>query len=451
MTSSVGLLMDTPSSTVVSQFLSGSVMFDVVENTTSARLAPFMGDANDSNITGTPDHSVVAAGGSGVAGAGDAVLSIAVPLPEAVATVLVLSAIVAGTVFGNVLVVLAIFTYRPLRSVQNMFIVSLAVADIAVALLVMPFNVAYSIMGRWVFGLHMCELWLTCDVLCCTASILNLCAIALDRYWAIHDPINYAQKRTLRRVLLSIVLVWAISALISVPPLIGWNDWPEQFDETSPCQLTEERGYVLYSATGSFFAPLLIMTIVYFKIYLATRRRLRKRAKAVAATLQVKPSALQSLPPAAHENSSADSPQTEQSPIDPDMDSVTAIRTDDVPDVRGKTQQNGGNGAARLGPCRASPNVKQYMEERQRISLSKERRAARVLGIVMGVFVLCWLPFFLMYVILPFCPQCSIAPKTVNFITWLGYVNSALNPVIYTVFNNDFRKAFLKILCRRRS
>ncbi|XP_075545465.1 putative G-protein coupled receptor No18 [Dermacentor variabilis] len=451
MTSSVGLLMDTPSSTVVSQFLSGSVMFDVVENTTSSGLAPFMVDTNDSNITGTPDHSVVAAGGSGVAGAGDAVLSIAVPLPEAVATVLVLSAIVAGTVFGNVLVVLAIFTYRPLRSVQNMFIVSLAVADIAVALLVMPFNVAYSIMGRWVFGLHMCELWLTCDVLCCTASILNLCAIALDRYWAIHDPINYAQKRTLRRVLLSIVLVWAISALISVPPLIGWNDWPEQFDETSPCQLTEERGYVLYSATGSFFAPLLIMTIVYFKIYLATRRRLRKRAKAVAATLQVKPSALQSLPPAAHENSSADSPQTEQSPIDPDMDSVTAIRTDDIPDVRGKTQQNGGNGAARLGPCRASPNVKQYMEERQRISLSKERRAARVLGIVMGVFVLCWLPFFLMYVILPFCPQCSIAPKTVNFITWLGYVNSALNPVIYTVFNNDFRKAFLKILCRRRS
>ncbi|KAH7952921.1 hypothetical protein HPB49_002621 [Dermacentor silvarum] len=451
MTSSVGLLMDTPSSTVVSRFLYGSVMFDVDENTTSSRLAPFMGDANDSNITGTPGHPVIGGDGSGVAGGEDAVLSIAVPLPEAVATVLVLSTIVAGTVFGNVLVVLAIFTYRPLRSVQNMFIVSLAVADIAVALLVMPFNVAYSIMGRWVFGLHMCELWLTCDVLCCTASILNLCAIALDRYWAIHDPINYAQKRTLRRVLLSIVLVWAISALISVPPLIGWNDWPEQFDETSPCQLTEERGYVLYSATGSFFAPLLIMTIVYFKIYLATRRRLRKRAKAVAATLQVKPSALHALPPAAHENSSADSPQTEQSPIDPDMDSVTAIRTDDIPEPRGKTQQNGGNGAASLGPCRATPNVKQYMEERQRISLSKERRAARVLGIVMGVFVLCWLPFFLMYVILPFCPQCSIAPKTVNFITWLGYVNSALNPVIYTVFNNDFRKAFLKIICRRRS
>ncbi|CAN8003401.1 unnamed protein product [Ixodes pacificus] len=394
------------------------------------RLDPYPDLLNSTNLTSLATELLDVTLNSGI--------STAVSLPEAIVTVVVLSAIVAGTVFGNVLVVLAIFTYRPLRSVQNMFIVSLAVADIAVALLVMPLNVAYSILGRWVFGLHTCKLWLTCDVLCCTASILNLCAIALDRYWAIHDPINYAQKRTLRRVLLSIVLVWAISALISVPPLIGWNDWPEEFDESSPCQLTEERGYVLYSATGSFFAPMFIMTIVYFKIYLATRRRLRKRAMAVAATLQVK-ATVQIPQPAIHENSSADSPQTEQSPIDPDMDSVTAVKVEEP--LEPKPQLNGG---------RPVPNVKQYMEERQRISLSKERRAARVLGIVMGVFVLCWLPFFLMYVILPFCANCYISTKTVNFITWLGYVNSALNPVIYTVFNNDFRKAFFRILCKRR-
>ncbi|EEC19606.1 G-protein coupled receptor, putative [Ixodes scapularis] len=393
-------------------------------------LDPYPDLLNSTNLTSLATETLDVTLNSGI--------STAVSLPEAIVTVVVLSAIVAGTVFGNVLVVLAIFTYRPLRSVQNMFIVSLAVADIAVALLVMPLNVAYSILGRWVFGLHTCKLWLTCDVLCCTASILNLCAIALDRYWAIHDPINYAQKRTLRRVLLSIVLVWAISALISVPPLIGWNDWPEEFDETSPCQLTEERGYVLYSASGSFFAPMFIMTIVYFKIFLATRRRLRKRAMAVAATLQVK-ATVQIPQPAIHENSSADSPQTEQSPIDPDMDSVTAVKVEEP--LEPKPQLNGG---------RSVPNVKQYMEERQRISLSKERRAARVLGIVMGVFVLCWLPFFLMYVILPFCANCYISTKTVNFITWLGYVNSALNPVIYTVFNNDFRKAFLRILCKRR-
>ncbi|CAL1292795.1 unnamed protein product [Larinioides sclopetarius] len=90
------------------------------------------------------------------------------------------------------------------------------------------------------------------------------------------------------------------------------------------------------------------------------------------------------------------------------------------------------------------------MEQKERICLQKERRAAQVLGIVMGVFVLCWLPFFMMYVILPFCENCYISDDMINFITWLGYMNSALNPVIYTVFNTDFRKSFQRLLCGRR-
>ncbi len=90
----------------------------------------------------------------------------------------------------------------------------------------------------------------------------------------------------------------------------------------------------------------------------------------------------------------------------------------------------------------------QFIEEKQRISLSKERRAARTLGIIMGVFVFCWLPFFLMYVILPFCDSCCPTDKFINFITWLGYINSALNPIIYTIFNLDFRRAFKKLVNR---
>ena len=175
--------------------------------------------------------------------------------------------------------ILSVFSYRPLRIVQNFFIVSLAVADLAVAILVMPFNVAYLILGQWIFGIHLCKLWLTCDVLCCTASILNLCAIALDRFWAITDPINYAQKRTLKRVLATIAGVWVLSGAISSPPLAGWNDWPEELEPGTPCKLTRRKGYVVYSALGSFFVPLLIMSLVYLEIFLATRRRLRERAK----------------------------------------------------------------------------------------------------------------------------------------------------------------------------
>lgn len=151
---------------------------------------------------------------------------LALPEWEAALMTITLSLTILLTIVGNILVILSVFTYKPLRIVQNFFIVSLAVADLTVALLVMPFNVAYSLIDRWVFGFTACKMWLTCDVLCCTASILNLCAIALDRYWAITDPINYAQKRTLRRVVLMIAGVWLLSGLISSPPLIGWNDWP---------------------------------------------------------------------------------------------------------------------------------------------------------------------------------------------------------------------------------
>jgi 5-hydroxytryptamine receptor 1 len=84
-----------------------------------------------------------------------------------------------------------------------------------------------------------------------------------------------------------------------------------------------------------------------------------------------------------------------------------------------------------------------FFEEKQRISLSKERKAARTLAIIMITFVLCWIPFFLLYLILPFCSSCSHPGEFVEVLfVWLGYVNSMLNPVIYTVFNMEFRKAF---------
>lgn len=101
------------------------------------------------------------------------------------------------------------------------------------------------------------------------------------------------------------------------------------------------------------------------------------------------------------------------------------------------------------GNPRLRATVSHYMKQKQKICLARERRAARVLGIVMGVFVVCWLPFFLMYVILPFCESCYVSNRVINLVTWLGYFNSALNPVIYTVFNMDFRRAFIAILCRK--
>jgi 5-hydroxytryptamine receptor 1 len=443
-------------------------------------------------------------------------VALAVPEWEAAITALTLTLIILLTVIGNILVILSVFTYKPLRIVQNFFIVSLAVADLTVALLVLPFSVAVQILGRWEFGIHVCKMWLTCDVLCCTASILNLCAIALDRYWAITDPINYAQKRTLKRVLVMIGVVWALSAVISSPPLIGWNDWPEIFQSGTPCQLTSQQGYVIYSSLGSFFIPLLIMTVVYVKIFIATKRRLRERAMASKLNV-VKISEAQNMSEKeVHNDQDSVSSETNHNehPLLSDgntktkekkkkskkkrkknvgdgslkekfLQKPTIIAEDSVTDIG--DPPSGSQGGSSLNHCgdnhtpptnttAESPKSRneiqmgqapsaisgsipvpqngtnrqvpmyQFIEEKQRISLSKERRAARTLGIIMGVFVVCWLPFFLMYVIVPFCDSCCPSDKLIYFITWLGYINSALNPIIYTIFNMDFRRAFKKLL-----
>ncbi len=384
---------------------------------------------------------------------------------EAVLFATATSACICATIIGNILVILSVFTYKPLKCVANFFIVSLAVSDLAVATLVMPFNVANFIIGRWVFGVLFCNMWLTFDILTCTASILNLCAIAIDRYYAIHDPLMYASKRTLKRVLIIIGLVWGLSAIISIPPLIGWNNSSGSglYDVTTGiCTLTDEKGYVIYSSAGSFYIPLMIMSFVYFNIFRATRRRLRQRANAAAAA---KVAAATGKGLHGKDNPAVDHIAPETSSTETPEEAHNASTHSNL----GNQGKGATNYSQQTDKCNEHPQktttdstapltaandshkeksaVHQFLEEKQRISLSRERRAARTMAIIMGVFVLCWLPFFLMYVIFPFCDSCAHAdPRIINFIVWLGYVNSSLNPVIYTIFNIDFRRAFKRLL-----
>ena len=84
-------------------------------------------------------------------------VELAVPEWEAIITAITLTSIILLTVVGNILVILSVFTHKPLRIVQNFFIVSLAVADLTVAILVLPFSVAVQILGRWEFGAVPCS------------------------------------------------------------------------------------------------------------------------------------------------------------------------------------------------------------------------------------------------------------------------------------------------------
>ncbi|EFO12913.1 hypothetical protein LOAG_15618, partial [Loa loa] len=87
------------------------------------------------------------------------------------------------------------------------------------------------------------------------------------------------------------------------------------------------------------------------------------------------------------------------------------------------------------------------VRQREQISVSKEKRAAKTVAVIIFVFSFCWLPFFCAYVILPFCNSCYIHPKIMQAFVWLGYINSSLNPFLYGILNLEFRRAFEKILC----
>jgi hypothetical protein len=87
------------------------------------------------------------------------------------------------------------------------------------------------------------------------------------------------------------------------------------------------------------------------------------------------------------------------------------------------------------------------MHERQKISLTRERRLSRTLGIIISVFLLCWLPFFVVYLLSAFIDVSEYMQEPLpTLILWLGYINSAVNPLIYTIFNVEFRTAFKRLL-----
>lgn len=79
----------------------------------------------------------------------------------------------------------------------------------------------------------------------------------------------------------------------------------------------------------------------------------------------------------------------------------------------------------------------------------KEKKAALMVGILIGVFVLCWIPFFITELIVPLC-SCDIPPIWKSIFLWLGYSNSFFNPLIYTAFNKNYNNALRNLFSRQR-
>uniref|UniRef100_A0A3Q3IM15 Alpha-2B adrenergic receptor n=1 Tax=Monopterus albus TaxID=43700 RepID=A0A3Q3IM15_MONAL len=429
------------------------------------------------------------------------------------------------TIVGNILVIIAVLTSRSLKGAQNLFLVSLAAADILVATLIIPFSLANELQGYWAFSSIWCEIYLALDVLFCTSSIVHLCAIALDRYLSISQPVSYGAKRSPSRIKAAIIVRW----------------------------------YILYSTIGSFFAPCVIMILVYVRIYQIAKQHTRcppgQKYNVVAGKdasmatnepaaklsdqsqqngdqggmtasqrekVRTKMSGSDSTPSlrklpenttsqdAQHylphpstapvqKSSSSSIPQCDSqilsavphkepqkyadggevlndnmssSGSELDVGEEGVLREDSKEEAHKPDKQTLGlpqskrfkvqvlNLAYRYKNTMATSSGTKLVPEgtltiqgtpmcRRKAMVNREKRFTFVLAVVMGVFVICWFPFFLSYSLQAVCPEtCSIPNPLFKFFFWIGYCNSCLNPVIYTIFNKDFRKAFKRILCR---
>ncbi|XP_068128937.1 histamine H2 receptor isoform X1 [Hyperolius riggenbachi] len=290
----------------------------------------------------------------------------------------VLVLIIIITICGNVVVCLAVGFDRRLRSLTNCFIVSLAITDLLLGILVLPFSALNLLHEEWPFGSTFCNIYISLDVMLCTASILNLFMISLDRYYGVTAPLRYSMFVTPCRVGIAMGLIWVISLMVSFLPIhLGWNTKDKSVqnsreDNSKTCELELNKEYVLVDGLLTFYLPLVIMCLMYYRIFKIAREQ-AKRINHANCCNAVSPS---------------------------------------LPTVR-------------------------------------EHKATVTLAAVMGAFIICWFPYFTVFTY-EGVNDIEVDETASLIVLWLGYANSALNPILYAALNRDFRTAYQRLLhCRR--
>uniref|UniRef100_H2ZCJ6 G-protein coupled receptors family 1 profile domain-containing protein n=1 Tax=Ciona savignyi TaxID=51511 RepID=H2ZCJ6_CIOSA len=452
--------------------------------------------------------------------------------------------------FGNLTVILVIWKDRVIsKHRQNLYLLSLAVADASLVVLVVPFSLTNELLGHWPFGAVYCRIYLSVDILLCTASIWNICVIGLDRYISVKYPMTYRKFRTMPKIRLFIISVWLFAAGVSLLPFVSEI---ETINSERGCFINASSWYIVASCLLSFFVPSFIIWPVYIKIYmivvleprhhptpnqngrngvvdrppalhnltgprfettafrrgsgktgssedfmklldvpnntntgsrsLSTDQQMMVRSQSFIAssgheeganllfsspTLKPKDPKLvgRSSKPKVHQNFRSDTTShrsavylTEYSksllcccmharPKESSLIVITPHNGVTNVDTRSSISRR----LQSISPSRSANLVrKKFPPNRSRSSCAnamsrRERRFVCIISIITGCFMACWMPFFLTYSIYAICRNCCLNNTLFKVFFWLGYLNSALNPVLYTAFNKDFRSAFKRL------
>lgn len=255
-----------------------------------------------------------------------------------------------------------------------------------------------------------------------------------------------------------ILVVWSLAFVVCIAPLLGWkdSDWDRRVNEQQTCMVSQDLGYQIFATASSFYLPLLVILILYWRIFQTARKRIRRRQAAQAPGPKHMGAAGMIAAASGSGGIAAAVVTIIGRPLPTISETTTAFTTTTAVSSTNTSPEKTANGLEADPPTQDLPSYPthhQYPVKRKSkdaMDSKRERKAAKTLAIITGAFVMCWLPFFIMAILLPIFRDWSFNEYLMSFFLWLGYFNSTLNPIIYTIFSPEFRQAFKRILCGRR-
>ncbi|OXA57052.1 octopamine receptor [Folsomia candida] len=323
--------------------------------------------------------------------------------------------LVIVSVVGNGLVIFVFAIDSNFRTLSNFYLASLACTDFLIGLLVIPFGLIYQYNQTWIYGVNYCQVWLTLSYGLSCVSSSHLVFVAIDRYRIMFHGTNYLQQRKLSNMLESVGFVWVIGFWTASPIIADWSHVAVDPEVINHCMPKKTPSWVLLINMMVFVIPAFLMMRLYTVVYLQLRKRLRKKATQSPVTSNP-------LAPSTS-NSNARNEGVETKLILPKL-TVGATKN-------------------------TSRNIRNIGEEvrkrKMQICLQKEKKAALTLGLLIGLFLICWSPYLILTTIQAFSPDTKI-PKIFNTTSALfGWINSCGNCFVYVYVNKDFRKSLSKM------
>ncbi|XP_011789940.1 PREDICTED: histamine H3 receptor [Colobus angolensis palliatus] len=359
--------------------------------------------------------------------------------------------LIVATVLGNALVMLAFVADSSLRTQNNFFLLNLAISDFLVGAFCIPLYVPYVLTGRWTFGRGLCKLWLVVDYLLCTSSAFNIVLISYDRFLSVTRAVSYrAQQGNTRRAVRKMLLVWVLAFLLYGPAILSWeylsggSSIPEGH---CYAEFFYNWYFLITASTLEFFTPFLSVTFFNLSIYLNIQRRTRLRLDGAreAGGPEPLPEAQPSPPPPPGCWGALRGGGGGGSAASPTSSSGSSSRGTERP----RSLKRGSK------PSASSASLEKRMKMvsqsfTQRFRLSRDRKVAKSLAVIVSIFGLCWAPYTLLMIIRAACHGHCVPDYWYETSFWLLWANSAVNPVLYPLCHHSFRRAFTKLLCPQK-